>query len=122
MFWLLVAVLAMGGQVGLGSRAADRLTSLLAGGGWKATAVLCGRSHHGVAVRETMPELPPAPSPDCGLPAGGDAPPDLLTSAGAAVDGPSGMTVLHGEWRPGPVEMAQAGHTRPYPRGPPGRG
>ena len=122
MFWLLLAVLATGGRVGLNSRAADRLTSSLAGAGLEATAVLCGRSHHDLAGRQTTPDLPPAPSLACVLSAGDDAPPDLVRSAGVAVGRSSGTMVHLGERRPGPAEMVRAAGTRPYPRGPPGRG
>ncbi len=118
LFCVLMAILALGGQVAMASEAADRAAGLLATQAWNNGIVLCGSRSRSDTAAPAHPKRRVAVQGVGVMPSSGDAD-DLLAPGHPALFRPEpGFIHLAGRGHGSPSPQAATG-TRPYPRGPP---
>ena len=118
---LLVAVMALGGQVAVGSRVADRLASSPGGAASGPSPLLWGARQQAQRLARTPPG-DPSTRPLLGpIAAAGDAP-ELLTPTRTALPCPVPAPGSAAGANLAAADARQENRVRPYPRGPPIRG
>lgn len=118
LFCVLTAVLALGGQVAVGSEAVDRAAGLLAARASSGVVVLCGRRPRPDALAPAQPKRRMTVHPVGVMPSSGDAGDLLAPDLPAPFRPQPGVIRLAGRG-PGLRGPPAVIGVRPYPRGPP---
>lgn len=115
---VLMAVVALGGQIATASELTSRIASALVDQGDGAPVVMCGTGHRMTAVRQTPP-VRPQPVHLVWVTSSASDAADLLASDQPTLPRPDRVFVRLAGARQGLRGPPDADGVRPYPRGPP---